>query len=76
MTPTYVLAEEHDDATLSDGSLAQRAREMLLTMEGHALAYGFTRVSKPRVAIMSATCSRGPHLHVGFAAVPVDLETP
>ena len=69
-----VLAEEKDDGTFTDGSLAHRLRELVLAMESQALAYGYSRVRKPIVTIMSARCGRGPHLHAGFIAVAVDVE--
>lgn len=71
-----VLAEESPllDGTFADGSFTRRLRELVLDMESLALAYGFTRVRKPQVAVMLTCPGRGPHLHAGFLAVTVDAE--
>ena len=74
MKGPLVIAEELRDGTFSDGSLPTRLRELVLTMEPEALAYGYSRVRKPYVSIMSDVCGRGPHLHAGFIAVLVDVE--
>lgn len=76
MKQHFVLAEEAADATFTDGSLADRLRELVLAMESQALVYGYSRVRKPIVRIMSDVCGRGPHLHAGFIAVDVGIETP
>ena len=74
MKQHLVIAEEIEDGTFTDGSLPARLRELVLAMESQALAYGYSRVRKPYVTVMSDVCGRGPHLHAGFIAVAVDVE--